>query len=60
MIRVEVDSPSALEEPRARAVVAGVLVVWSPERGWGCEEHTAQPCAHTEGLGSPELPEWAI
>lgn len=52
---VEVVSPSAAEEPRARGDRGGVLVVWSAERGWLCEVDTAQPCPHTEGLTRPGL-----
>lgn len=54
---VEVLSPSALEEPRARGLRGDTLVVWSPERGWLCQEHTVQPCTHTLGLNPPGLPQ---
>lgn len=54
---VELVGPTARQEPRARAVRDGVEVVWSPERGWLCEEHTPQPCIHTEGLTPPRLPQ---
>lgn len=54
---VGVVSPSASEEPRAYGVRGDAEVVWSPERGWLCEIHTAQPCPHTEGLHRPGLPQ---
>ncbi len=54
---IEVAGPSALEEPRARGDRGELAVVWSPERGWLCEEHTVQPCVHTEGLHPPGLPQ---
>lgn len=54
---VVVVSPSALEEPRAYGERGDTAVVWSPERDWLCEEHTAQPCIHTEGLNPPGLPQ---
>lgn len=50
---VEVIGPSPRHEPRAYGVRGGVRVVWSPERGWLCEDDTAQPCLHTEGLPDP-------
>ncbi|KRE38218.1 hypothetical protein ASG73_04445 [Janibacter sp. Soil728] len=49
--------PSVLQEARARGLRGGVEVVWSPERGWLCADHTAQPCIHTEGLPGPGLPQ---
>lgn len=54
---VAVVSPSASVEPRAYGDRGGVMVVWSPERGWLCEEHTIQPCEHTEGLNEPGIPD---
>lgn len=56
---VEVVSPSAAEEPRAHGQRGDALVVWSAERGWLCELHTAQPCPHTDGLPRPGLPQEA-
>lgn len=58
---VAVDGPSATEEPRAYGDRGSARVVWSPERGWLCEEHTTGPsgpsCIHTEGLNPPGLPQ---
>lgn len=49
--------PSVRQEPRARGLRDGVEVVWSPERGWLCADHTHQPCTHTADLPRPTLPQ---
>lgn len=54
---VDMSNPSHTAQRRAAGVRGNTLVVWSPERGWTCQEHGAQPCIHTAGLNPPGLPQ---
>lgn len=49
-IPVTVESPSVRAQPRIVAAVHGRPVSWTPERGWLCADHHAQPCPHTIDL----------
>lgn len=50
-------APSPVVSERAHGTRGATPVVWSPERGWLCAEHTILPCEHTAGLPNPGIRE---